>query len=72
MKKLILFTCLFFLAMQFVAFADDYVRGYTRSNGTQVNGYYRSSANSTQSDNFSTRGNVNPYTGKRGSKNAWY
>ena len=41
------------------------VRGYYR-NGTYVRPYYRTAPNSTNRDNFSTRGNVNPYTGKRG------
>ena len=48
------------------AFADVYVRGYTRSDGTYVQPHYRSSPNSTTLDNYSTRGNTNPYTGKRG------
>ena len=42
------------------------VRGYTRSNGTYVAPHYRTAPNSTNRDNFSTRGNTNPYTGKPG------
>jgi len=45
------------------ALADQYVHGYTRSNGTVVQPYYRSSPNNTVRDNFSYKGNVNPYTG---------
>ena len=48
------------------AFAQTYVNGYTRSNGTYVQGHYRSSPNYTRRDNYSYYGNVNPYTGKRG------
>ena len=44
----------------------DYVKGYTKSNGTYVKGYYRSSPNYTKSDNYTTKGNINPYTGKKG------
>jgi len=44
------------------------VRGYTRKNGTHVKPYKRTSPNGTQRDNFSTKGNVNPYTGKKGTK----
>lgn len=44
----------------------QYVSGYTRSDGTQVKGYYRTQANSTVNDNFSTVGNTNPYTGQAG------
>jgi hypothetical protein len=43
-----------------------YVNGYYRSNGTYVEGYYRTAPNSTTTDNFSTIGNINPYTGKAG------
>ena len=52
-----------------VANADDYVHGYTRSNGTYVEPYYKTSPNSTTFDNYSTQGNVNPYTGEAGTKN---
>lgn len=50
------------------ASANDYVQGYTRSDGTYVPPHYRSSPNSTQSDNWSTQGNTNPYTGKQGTR----
>lgn len=42
-----------------------YVKGHWR-NGTYVQPYYRTAPNSTNRDNFSTQGNVNPYTGKPG------
>ena len=54
------------------AFADVYVRGYTRSDGTYVAPHYRSSPNYTKSDNWSQQGNVNPYTGQRGTRNCGY
>ena len=50
--------------------SDEHVPGYTRKNGTRVQPYHRTSPNSTQRDNFSTKGNINPYTGKRGTKKA--
>ncbi len=53
------------------AFADVYVRGYYRWDGTYVQPHYRSSPNSTPLDNWSTRGNINPYTGKRGTRNPY-
>jgi hypothetical protein len=49
-----------------VAFADQHVHGYMRSNGTYVQPYYRSSPNGIVRDNFSYKGNVNPYTGAVG------
>jgi len=46
--------------------SDVYVNGYVRKNGTVVPGHYRSAPNNTNRDNFSTRGNTNPYTGSNG------
>ncbi|MEA5260367.1 SH3 domain-containing protein [Arcicella aquatica] len=42
------------------------VKGYYRSNGTYVKPHIRTTPNNTISDNFSTYGNVNPYTAKPG------
>lgn len=44
------------------------VRGYTRKDGTYVAPHHRSAPNGTKADNYSTRGNINPYTGKPGTK----
>lgn len=43
-----------------------HVNGYYRKNGTYVRPHYRTRANSSKYDNWSTKGNVNPYTGKAG------
>ncbi len=48
------------------------VKGYYRSNGTYVQPHHRNGPNHTQYDNFSTKGNVNPYTGKEGTKYPYY
>lgn len=56
------------LSVTSFAEAATRVSGYMRSNGTYVQSYYRSSPNSTRYDNYSYRSNVNPYTGKSGSK----
>ena len=48
------------------ALADQYVDGYQRSDGTYVQGHYRTDPNDTRLDNYSTRGNTNPYTGEPG------
>jgi|GEM_PF-975828 len=50
---------------------DVRVKGYFRKNGTYVAPHYRSSPNSTTLDNYSTRGNYNPYTGKSGTVNPY-
>ncbi len=48
------------------SFAQTWVNGYTRKDGTYVQGHYRSSKNNTNHDNYSTIGNLNPYTGSQG------
>lgn len=53
------------------ALAQVHVKGYTRSDGTYVAPYVRSSPNSTTLDNYSTKGNYNPYTGQPGTKNPY-
>ncbi|OYQ81759.1 hypothetical protein B9T19_03605 [Ignatzschineria sp. F8392] len=54
------------LLFSFQAFAEVYVKGYTRKDGTSVQGHYRSKPNSTVRDNYSHYGNKNPRTGKIG------
>ena len=48
------------------AACETYVSGYYRADGRYVSGHHRTCANSSVSDNWSTRGNVNPYTGQPG------
>ncbi len=63
-----LLVAVLLMALSFAAVADTYVRGYTKKNGTYVEPHYRSSPNSTTLDNYSTKGNTNPYTGEPGYK----
>ncbi|HEX6963765.1 MAG TPA: hypothetical protein VF175_17995, partial [Lacipirellula sp.] len=51
--------------------ADTYVRGHFRSNGTYVQPHYRSAPDGNRYNNFSTRGNINPYTGQIGTKSPY-
>ncbi|MDR6536976.1 hypothetical protein [Variovorax soli] len=44
------------------------VSGHVRSNGTYVAPSHATNPNGTKSDNYSTKGNINPYTGKEGTK----
>ena len=44
------------------------VHGYTKKDGTVVAPYQRTAPNGTQRDNWSSKPNVNPYTGKEGTK----
>ena len=53
------------------AYADIYVPGYTKADGTYVQGYYKTAPNKTTLDNYSTQGNVNPYTGKKGTVDSY-
>ena len=62
MRKLLLIAAV----VSFPVLADTYVPSYTRADGTFVQGYYKTSPNSTKADNYSTLGNTNPYTSQRG------
>lgn len=44
------------------------VKGYTTKSGKTVMPHHSSNPNKTQKDNFSTKGNTNPFTGKAGTK----
>ena len=47
---------------------DVKVRAYYRKDGTYVRPHYRSHQDNNFYNNYSTRGNINPYTRKTGSK----
>jgi hypothetical protein len=62
------------LALAVLAFAgavqaDSYTRGYFRRDGSYVDGYWRTQPDGNRYNNYSTEGNINPYTGRRGYKN---
>ncbi len=42
------------------------VKHYQKRDGTHVQSYHRTKGNSKTSDNYSHKGNSNPYTGKKG------
>lgn len=44
------------------------ISGHTTKNGTYVAPSHATNPNSTKTDNYSQKGNVNPYTGKQGTK----
>jgi opacity protein-like surface antigen len=57
------------LALSFTSAAvskDVYVKPHIRKDGTYVDGHYRTAPDNSKFDNYSTRGNVNPYTGQDG------
>lgn len=46
------------------------VHQYTTKKGTVVHEHKATNPNKTKKDNYSTKGNTNPYTGKKGTKKA--
>jgi len=58
--------CLIIGSLALSAYADKSVKGYTKKDGTYVAPYHKSAANSSKADNYSSKGNENPYTGKKG------
>lgn len=44
------------------------VRGHVTKKGTYVTPHKRSTPDKSKSNNWTTKGNTNPYTGKKGSK----
>lgn len=69
MRNLILAFVLLCLAAP--SFAQVRVKGHFRKNGTYVAPHYRSAPNNSRLDNYSTRGNYNPYTGRQGTQPSW-
>lgn len=70
MKRIILALMVFSLALAPCLIASDAnakgVKGYTKKSGTYVAPHHRTAPNKTKMDNYSTKGNTNPYTGKKG------
>ena len=64
MKNSIFLIALIFSSLAFGR--DTYVKGYVKKDGTYVQPHFRSAPNDTKFDNYSTKGNINPYTGKEG------
>ena len=63
MKPLIAFTISAFMSSTACA---EYVQGYVRQDGRYVQGYNRTAPDNNPYNNYSTQGNINPYTGQRG------
>src|SRR3954454_7303803 len=68
-KKVIgLFLSGLLFAISTPVYADVHVDGYSRKDGTYVPPHYRSDPDGNFNNNWSTKGNVNPYTGQEGTK----
>lgn len=80
MKKLILAGALAFAATaaqaQYLGTGSNpnshAVQGYATSSGTYVQPHQQTNPNSTQTDNYGARGNVNPYNGATGTRTPRY
>lgn len=75
MKKILLAMFLFVGLLSFSNSAEAKtvkVKGYYKSStGAYVAPSYRTSPNKTKIDNYSSKGNYNPYTGKAGKVNPY-
>lgn len=72
MARSLIFVALLLLSSLIVAEAfagDTQVDGYFRKDGTYVQPHFRSAPDNNPSNNWSTKGNVNPYTGQSGTRN---
>lgn len=76
MKKIISFVFLsifvlgLFVSVSSVEAKTIRVKSYYKPSSTKyVMPYYRTSPNKTRLDNYSTKGNYNPFTGKKGTVN---
>jgi hypothetical protein len=60
------------LSLSAIAFGKDvYVQGHVRKDGTYVQPHFRTAPDSNPYNNYSTQGNTNPYTGKKGTVNPY-
>lgn len=72
-KLLVLFFVVGLISVQMITPASarsnsnsTYVHGYTKHSGAYIHGYHRTIANHTYRDNYSHKGNYNPWTHKYG------
>ncbi len=50
-------------------YGQVHVHGYIKKDGTHVQPHYRSNLDGNPNNNWSTKGNINPYTGESGTRN---
>ncbi len=63
-----LLAVIFLLVSLSAVAGDTYVQGHYKADGTYVQPHYRTKPDSTRNNNYSTKGNQNPYTGRKGTK----
>jgi hypothetical protein len=62
------FAALVALSANSFAAGDHAVRGHIKKDGKYVAPHRSTNPNNTQRDNYSSKPNVNPYTGKQGTR----
>jgi hypothetical protein len=77
MRRVMVLLLIAVLFLPVLIHAQVRVDGYYRKDGTYVQPHYRSNPDGNPYNNWSTRGNVNPYTGQPGyrdpaSLNSWH
>lgn len=68
MKKLALLAAALWAT---AAWSQVYVAPHVRSDGVLVPGHWRSAPDHSIQNNYGTQGNINPYTGERGTVNPY-
>jgi hypothetical protein len=68
MRKFLLSVGFLAISALVSAQSTTYVNGYTKQDGTYVQGHYKTSSDNSNTNNYSTKGNTNPYTGEYGTK----
>lgn len=67
MKRIGMLSLLMVIMSAFsTANADQYVSGYYRNNGVYVQPHHQTAQDGNLYNNYTTRGNINPYTGEPG------
>lgn len=66
--KAFLFFGLIFIASHAVSAESHGVKGYAKKNGTYVQPHRQTNPDPKRANNYSSEGNVNPNTGKKGTK----
>lgn len=69
MRKMVVLILMFSLLLVNSIYAKTVkVKGGYTKKGTYKQSHYRTSPNKSKADNWSAKGNRNPYTGKKGTK----
>lgn len=69
--KSIILTLVGICASAQLAHTQTYVDGHYRRDGAYVPGHYRSNPDGNRNNNWSYRGNYNPYTGRQGTEDPY-